>query len=549
MFSMAFAALTIGGLAAAAGAAQPHDQRALPLPFPSVSGPVQPLADESAQPPAADALPPLPAAKLPAPADAAAQPPGRARLVAYMADDGASPFKPEENAPLPDPAYEKPPKRPVPPAKAGTATASDTGCDAPAVCGAAASCGNAAANAAANCGAAACGCGSNCAPGCGCGCEEKKCRFCVCGKLAEPWTLPLPHALKCRNITVGGWFSGGGYCNTFGDLSNGPLGFRNAADLMSDQNNFFIEKKTDTQCKVFDWGYRADYMFGADGPETQAYGDQDWDFDWDTSRDYGSAVPQAYVTVAINDLTIKGGRFYTPIGYEVVPATGRYFYSHSYACFYAEPFSHTGLLGSYKLGEKLTVHAGWTDGWDQGWRNRNGASTILAGFTLTPSEKMTVNWFLSQGRFGDGRFSGNNGEIFFSSYVMSYKLTEKWTYVFQNDYAVNYSLPTADTSWYGINQHLIYKINDCWSFGGRIEWFADPDGARVAGDGNGRVLGNRGSYWEMTGGLNWKPHANVTVRPEVRYDWFHGTTVNQRPFNRGQSTDQLSGGCDVIFTF
>jgi len=394
-------------------------------------------------------------------------------------------------------------------------------------------------------------CGNVCSNGCGCdgGCGEKKCRWCICGKLEDPWTLPMPCFLQCRNIKVGGWTSGGGFANTYGDPSNGPLGFRSAADLSSDQNLIFAEKTTDTKCKVFDWGFRVDYMFGFDGPDTQAFGDQDWDYNWDTSADYGSAMPQAYATMAINDLTIKAGRFWTPIGYEVVPATGRFFYSHSYTCFYAEPFTHTGVLGSYKVGEKLTVHGGWTDGWDQGWRNRNGASTILAGFTYTPSDKTTVNWFISQGRFGDGRFSGNNGEILFSSYVMSYKLTEKWTYVFQNDYGLNYSLPTADTSWYSVNQYLIYKINDCWSFGGRLEWFADPDGARVAGDGYGRVLGNRGSYWEMTGGLNWKPHANITIRPEVRYDWFHGTQVNQRPFNRGQSTEQLSGGCDVIFTF
>ena len=31
--------------------------------------------------------------------------------------------------------------------------------------------------------------------------------------------------------------------------------------------------------------------------------------------------------------------------------------------------------------------------------------------------------------------------------------------------------------------------------------------------------GERTSFYEFTGGINYKPHANVVVRPEIRYDW------------------------------
>jgi hypothetical protein len=89
---------------------------------------------------------------------------------------------------------------------------------------------------------------------------------------------------------------------------------------------------------------------------------------------------------------------------------------------------------------------------------------------------------------------------------------------------------------------LTYKINDCWSAGGRIEWFRDDDGVRV-------IAGNAGNYHEMSAGLNWKPRANFLIRPELRYDWFNGSTGGGDPFNNGTATTQLSGGCDVIFTF
>ena len=387
------------------------------------------------------------------------------------------------------------------------------------------------------------GCGGN-------GCGEKKCRWCACGKLAEPWKLPMPCALKCHDIVIGGWLSGGVYSNAYGDVSNGPLGFRNLSTGSADQLWLYGEKKVNTKDSVFDWGFRTDFLFGMDGPKTQAFGDQSWDFDWDSSRDYGSALPQAYVELGWNDLSVKAGRFYTPIGYEIIPATGRFFYSHSYTCFYAEPFTHTGMLGTYKMSDKMSASLGWVDGWDNGYANRNGASQVIGGLNWTPGERFTLAWYFTAGRNGNGTYGGANGDLYFNSIVATLKMTEKLTYVFQHDYGYNYDLPGDTTAeWYGINQYLLYKLNDCWSVGGRFEWFRDDDGARVTGDGLGRTIANPGNYYEVACGLNYKPHANVTIRPEIRYDTYEGPIVNQRPFDRGQATNQISGGFDVIFTY
>ena len=130
-----------------------------------------------------------------------------------------------------------------------------------------------------------------------------------------------------------------------------------------------------------------------------------------------------------------------------------------------------------------------------------------------------------------------------NSFVLTHEITSRWSYVFQGDYADNYNLPDGSNLWYGINQYLFYKVSDCWKFGGRFEWFRDDDGVRV-------VPGNAGNYFEMATGVNWKPHANVMVRPELRYDWYQGpVAAGSNPFNNGNATSQLSGGCDVIFTF
>ena len=78
-------------------------------------------------------------------------------------------------------------------------------------------------------------------------------------------------------------------------------------------------------------------------------------------------MPQIYGEVAYNDVKVKIGHFYTPIGYEVVQATGNFFYSHSYSHTFGEPFTHTGALAAWAPNEKVTWYSGWVDGWDEGF--------------------------------------------------------------------------------------------------------------------------------------------------------------------------------------
>lgn len=368
--------------------------------------------------------------------------------------------------------------------------------------------------------------------------------------LGDPWKLPELCVLSERNIKISGWIEAGAYTNQYDAATNGPLGLRDQKYFNLDQLWFTAERATNTENKDFDIGGRVDYLFGVDGPDTQCFGDQSFDYGWTSSYSpngaplYGSAMPQLYGEMAFRDLKVKMGHFYTPMGNEIFPATGNFFYSHSYMFYYAEPFTHTGFLATYKFSDKLSGSAGWANGWDSGFGDNNHGSIFLGGLTLTPSEKTTLAWYMCSGYWGDGRAFANasTDNIFMNSLVFTYKLTERWTYIFQNDYAMNSNRPD-DNSWYGISQYLTYKINECWSFGGRIEWFRDDDGVRV-------IAGDAGDYNEMSAGINYKPHANILIRPELRYDWYNGTVgPNGNPFNDGNSSTQLAGGCDVIFTY
>jgi len=390
-------------------------------------------------------------------------------------------------------------------------------------------------------------CGDVCAKPC------RRCRRRCCGcNLGEPWTLPQPCFLACRDITLGGWVSAGIYGNAHGAADNGPLGFNTLGDGAAlHQLWVYAEKAADTGGYGTDWGFRFDYVFGVDGPDTQAFGDQGWDFGWNSSRDYGSAIPQLYAEVAVNDLAVKFGHFYTMIGWEVVPAPDNFFYSHSYTMYYGEPFTHTGFLASYALSDRVTAHGGWTMGWDSGFENLNEASTFLGGLAFTLSDDVSLTWALTAGDFGAGLVGQVDGEvlsagdIYMNSLVLEWQLSNRLTYILQHDLGENSNLPGGSVQWYGVNQYLQYQLNACWAAGLRFEWFRDDNGARVITD-NG---GNAGDYYEITAGVNYRPHANVIVRPEIRYDWYEGSVAGGMPFNEGRSTEQFSGGLDCIVTF
>lgn len=384
--------------------------------------------------------------------------------------------------------------------------------------------------------------------------EQPSCRWCRCGMLADPWTLPQPGRLKDRNVTIGGWLSGGVYGNQYGTRSNGPVGLRDlSGEFTADQLWFYAERKTDTGGYGWDVGGRVDYLFGADGPDTQAFGDRSWDYGWWSSANhaYGSAIPQLYAEVAYNDVKVKVGRFYTPIGYEVVQAPGNFFYSHSYSHTFGEPFTHTGVLASYAANENVTYYGGWVNGWDEGFADYGDGSMFLGGLSVNLSEKATLAWYVSAGKFGNGAqaYSGTgvvSGDLYYNCIILTCKLSDKWTYVLDHELGSNYNVdPRAgvNNQWYEINNYLTYQINDCLALAGRMEWFQDPQGARVS-------AGSLGDYYAVTTGFNYKPHSNIIIRPEIRYDWFNGFAGNTAlPFNNGASSDQCSFGTDFIFTY
>ena len=220
--------------------------------------------------------------------------------------------------------------------------------------------------------------------------------------------------------------------------------------------------------------------------------------------------------MAIGDLSVKIGHFYSIIGYEVVQATGNFFYSHSFTFFNTEPFTHTGALGTYTLNDAVTIYGGWTAGWDTGFDQVNSGSNFIGGIGLQLTDAINFTYATTAGNFGN-RSGGADG--YMQSLVFNVNVTDRLNYVLQSDLLRIRATGEDDV---GINQYLIWSLSDRLGVGGRMEWWKD-EGV---------------SHYAATGGLNIRPCADIVVRPEVRQNWVPGLGVDQTIF-----------GIDTVMTY
>ncbi|HEX6962398.1 MAG TPA: outer membrane beta-barrel protein [Lacipirellula sp.] len=369
----------------------------------------------------------------------------------------------------------------------------------------------------------ACGCEDSCCDmGCGnaCGCAGGLCSDGYLGGL-EGLSLASLIGADGSGLEVGGWTEGV-YMDNNVPLSqayNDLLSFDDVPDHFHlGQQWFYLGRAADGHCGPAIGG-RVDVMYGTDAQKTQAFGNPNAGVrgfgSWDASLDhgeYGWAIPQAYGEIASGDLSVKVGHFFTPVGYEVIPVTGNFFRSHSYTMYNSEPFTHTGALATYTGFENLTLYSGWSAGWDTGFDQLNSGNTGIGGFSTDLAEDITLTYMSTFGNFGWR--DGGSDDSYQHSVVITMSLTQRLEYIFQSDYLRTDNPGVSQYDTIGINQYLIYKINDFVSAGGRAEWWK-ADGV---------------SFNEVTGGFNFHLLSNLVLRPEIRQDWSPGAGLDEDSF-------------------
>jgi hypothetical protein len=198
-------------------------------------------------------------------------------------------------------------------------------------------------------------------------------------------------------------------------------------------------------------------------------------------------------------------------------------------------------LAEYALGDRTTLWGGWTQGWDTGFWN-NGGDMFLGGFSVDVMDDVSFTYTTTMGDFGflPDAGDGSDSSGYSHSIILDLQLTERLNYVIQNDYVDNALFVGGaaggplDKKWSIVN-YLFYDITECIAAGVRYEYFeSEADGILAPGSDPANHVN------AITAGLNIKPHANVVIRPEVRFEEYDAAADRD---------DQTLFGIDAIVTW
>ena len=354
-------------------------------------------------------------------------------------------------------------------------------------------------------------------------------------------------------------------------LNFGHLFTDRANEALLDQLMGTVERPLDPKAEGVDIGFKLQGMFGSDARYTHFLGELDRDIGARHQVDIVEANLLMHLPVSALEggMDVKAGQYSTPLGAEVIDATGNFFYSHSYIFNFGLPFKHTGALATMHATSLVDLYLGVDSGVNTsiGKGDNNDDPAGLTGFGLNLWDgKATVLALTHIGPENPKNTLGvPNGALRY--------INDITTVVKPNDKLTL----TTDLNWirddgfkadgYGAEFYGVYAINEWLSGGGRVEVWRDAQGFFVgAFPGNLDFVnlergfpatvfgGGRTTYFAGTLGLNIKPPTpdgvpllqGIVFRPELRYD---RSLSGTRPFDAGTSVDQVTIAGDLIISF
>ena len=254
-------------------------------------------------------------------------------------------------------------------------------------------------------------------------------------------------------------------------------------------------------------------------------------------------MPQAYLELANDALSVKLGHFYHPLGAEFYDVAGAQIgNTPTYSLFYSEFLPITGGMVDWNVSDQLVLSGGLHRG-NGNWEDNNNVMNGFGKFHWVNAERDTMLMYVFDVGAEDN--AGNNNQ-YIHSIVFEKKFCDGWAYILHSDYGFINNGATAggDATWYSVINVLGYQFNEKLNAGVRYEWFDDKDGVRVApapGSGvwNGLAVG--GTY---------KFTPQVWLRPELRWDWFDADNgVGPGPFKNGTERSQFLASMGLFVFF
>jgi hypothetical protein len=296
-----------------------------------------------------------------------------------------------------------------------------------------------------------------------------------------------------------------------------------------------------------DWGFQADFLYGTDARYARNWSDQSLDYQWG-SGDYFGSFSQLFATVGTKDLYVKVGKFAGSFAHEGLAASREYFYTHSHLC-YGRPLTTTGAMVEWSANKKWTFSGGWLAGMFNSFDNPYDDNGFLGKAIYHFSKDASLSYHIFYNDRG-ARPGVNNGFIeCHNILIFRWKLSPHWFYMGEiatMDGTTYLAGTQLDGHSFGVNNHLIYTVNEKLSFGVRGEYHHAHNSTF---DNRGISGGEGGDLWECTLAAHYMINPKTTFRPEIRYDYTDYRN-GYRPFGGNASkNDQICGGVSFVVAF
>jgi hypothetical protein len=375
--------------------------------------------------------------------------------------------------------------------------------------------------------------------------------------------------LDSHRVTIWGHVDQG-VTGNFDDPNNrlnfGRLFDDRANDYRLNQALLTVDRVLAPEEGKFDWGFRAQFLYGSDARFIHTLGVLDNVTDDTIQPDIVEAFGTAHFPVLTKGgLDLKIGQFVTLMGAEVIDAEGNQFYSHSYIFNFGIPFKHVGVLLTEHATDQFDVMLGVVRGINTGafdnndnpafhgglsWKTKDGKVAIMGSVHVGPEDS-------EHGTKAVKGLEANTDLRVIGSAQITIKPTDKLAFITDANYGEDEGF---HAEWYGVAQYATYQLTPWLSVGARGEAFRDDDGFAVAAfkrsddfinlergqPAKGAIAGKDTTYTELTLGLNVTPCKYAVFRPEVRWDWSGG---GNHPFNDGKDSDMFTLAMDVILKF
>jgi hypothetical protein len=295
-------------------------------------------------------------------------------------------------------------------------------------------------------------------------------------------------------------------------------------------------------------GFRLKLNFGEDAKFTGGNTGAD-------EFDFQEAYVQFIAPIG-NGLTIQVGRMNTLIGYEVIESYVNPNFSRSFMFGMGEPFTVTGVRGSYDFNEYVSFSMSAINSFGGAQVDGNSSKSIEALLSLAPMDNVVVSFFGFWGPEGT-RGVSNSDRVMFGG-ILDVQVTDSAEVVVEayiGNQPNSAGPGTVNARWNGVAGYFIYDFTDQWGARVRAEVFEDAAGFFSCGGAAG-AAGNAlvcfpGStaaqtLWEMTFTLQFKPVPSMITRLEFRHD-----KSDQKTFQDGVSAsdNQQTLAVEAIFLF